>query len=152
MDSNWTNDEKRKIMDVFTALAVSMNSYGNTDHRARLRAWELILGNKYSADQICSAMLTHAEKSSDIPTPADLIKIINPPAPKITYAEYQYAIEQHKAEGYPMFGYYGQVIKDYEKQQRGESDTPSYKQILEKRSNHVPIQQQMKAIGDKNGN
>jgi hypothetical protein len=153
MDSNWTVEEKRKIMDVFTALAVSMKSYGNMDHRARLRAWELILGNKYNGEQICSAMLAHAEKSDEIPTPAELIKIINPPEPKITYAEYQYALEQHKAEGYPMFGYFGQVIADYKKQQREEYDTPSYQEILERRSKHVPIGEVMKKIGEsKNGN
>ena len=149
MAGNWSIDDKRKIVEAYAILTYSLKSYGEDNVKERLRAWEAIMSDDYTADQVCAAMVAYAKKATDIPTPADLIKIINPPEHKITYAEYKYALEQHAAEGYPMFGYFGGIIKEYEGQQRKENDVPSYKEILEKRAGHVTIQQQMKAIGDK---
>jgi hypothetical protein len=153
MDGKWSIDDKKKILEAYTVLTYSLKSYGDDKVKERLRAWEAIMSDSYTADQVCAAMVAHAKKSSEIPTPADLIKIINPPEPKITYADYKYALQQHEAEGYPMFGYFGQVIKDYQRQQREEYDTPSYQEILKRRSEHVPIGEVMKKIGEsKNGN
>jgi hypothetical protein len=149
MAGNWSIDDKRKIVEAYTVLTYSLKSYGEDNVKERLRAWEAIMSDEYTADQVCAAMVAYAKKATDIPTPADLIKIINPPPAKITYAEYQYAIEQHKAEGYPMFGYFGGVIKDYEAQQRMENETPSYYEILERREN-AKVTGGLKAIGGKN--
>jgi hypothetical protein len=148
MDGNWSIDDKKKILETYTVLTYSLKSYGDDKVKERLRAWEAIMSDSYSADQVCAAMVAHAKKSSEIPTPADLIKIINPPETKITYADYKYALQQHEAEGYPMFGYFGQVIKDYQRQQRIENEIPSYYEILERREKDK-LTGGLKQIGDR---
>lgn len=133
MAGKWSDDDKRKIFDVFCVLAASVNGYGNIDHKARLRSWQMILENDMTADQICAAMITHARTSEEIPTPAHLLAYVKPPEKQITYAEYKHALEQHALEGFPMFGYYGQVIKDYERQRNEDTGAKSYYEILEAR-------------------
>lgn len=138
MAGNWTRDDKRKIFEVFCALAASVNGYGNIDHKARLKSWQMILENDMTADQICAAMIAHAKTSEEIPTPSQLLAYIKPPEAKITYAEYKHALEQHAAEGYPSFGYYGQIIKDYKRQQGEDTGVKTYHQILEGRKAGQP--------------
>lgn len=135
MGSNWSRDDKIEMVKAFAVLETLQKSYGREiDPKETLRAWEFVMGEKYTANQVISAMQAYMEKSNDIPAPSDLIKIMCPPPAKITYAEYKHALEQHAMEGYQMFGFYGQVIKDYEKQQSMENKIPSYYEILEKRS------------------
>lgn len=133
MAGKWTDEEKTEIAKALSVMAIIQKSYGKEiDVKNTVKAWEFIMED-YTANQVIAAMQAYMRKSNDIPTPADLIKIINPPERTITYAEYKHALEQHALEGYPMFGYYGQVIKDYDKQQSHINETPSYYEILERR-------------------
>lgn len=91
------------------------------------------LNGRFSAQEVLAAIDVYTDRASDIPQPADLIKIMTPEKPKITQAEFIYAQKQHALEGYPMHGYYGQIIKDYEKQMGEETGVPSYYEILERR-------------------
>lgn len=133
MAGNWTDDDKRKIFETFTALAFSLNAYGNHDHKGRLRAWQMILENDMTADELCAAMIAHSRVCDEIPTPSQLLAYKKPAEKQITYAEYKHALVQHEAEGFPMFGYFGQVIKDFERQRNDETGTKSYHEILEAR-------------------
>ena len=146
MAGKWTDDEKREIFEVFCALAVSLKSYGNSDHKARLRAWELILANEMTGNEVCSAMVAHAKASDEMPTPSDLLKIKNPPPKQITTAEFIHAKEQHALEGFPRFGYYGQIIRDYEAQRGQETSVPSTYQVLENRQSAPQIPDKVKEI------
>jgi hypothetical protein len=148
--NSWNQSEVENITKTLAVIINGQKAFGK-DYSLKdvLAYYNLKLNGRYSADQVISAIMAYTDMKNDVPAPADLITIIKPPEPKITYAEYKYALEQHAAEGYPMFGYFGIIIKDYEGQQRKENDVPSYKEILEKRAGHVTIQQQMKAIGDK---
>ncbi len=101
--------------------------------------YRMKLDGKYHAEQILKAIDIYTDRKNDVPAPADLIQIISPPPKQITYAEYKNALEQHAAEGYPMFGYFGQVIKDYKKQQNVESEIPSTQEILERRKEPLAI-------------
>ncbi len=114
MAGKWTDSDKRRILETYTVISYTLKSYGTDNIRERLRGWEAILSAEYSADAVCRAMVEHAKRSSDIPTLADLIAIIKPPQRRVTYAEYQNALKQHAAEGYPAFGYYGGIIREYE--------------------------------------
>lgn len=147
MAGNWSIEEKRRILEVYTTLSYSLKSYGDDKVKERLRSWEALLSDECTGEQICAAMIAHAKQSVEIPTPAELLRIINPPAPKITYADYKHALEQHALEGYPQFGYYGQVIKDYQRQQATENETPSYQQILEKRQKWLEENQNTPRLG-----
>ena len=94
------------------------------------------LNGRFSAQDVLAAIDVYTDRASDIPQPADLIKIMTPEKPKITQAEFIYAQEQHRLEGYPAHGYYGGIIRDYERQQ-GTERTPTPHQILESRKNAV---------------
>ena len=120
-------------MVVFTALAFSLKSYGNQDHKGRLRALQLILEDEMTADEICAAMIAHSKVCDELPTPSQLRAYKFKPEKQITYAEYKHALEQHAAEGFPMFGFYGEIIKKYESQSCDDSGTKSYYEILESR-------------------
>lgn len=137
--------------EITKTLAVIINgqkAYGK-DYSINdtFRYYKLKLDGRYSADKVISAILAYTDVKNDIPAPADIINIIKPPPTKITYAEYKYALQQHEAEGYPMFGYFGGVIKDYEAQQRIENEIPSYYEILQKRENNIKITGGLKQIG-----
>lgn len=134
MVSKWTKEEKIEMVKAFCVLETIQKCYGKIiNPQEILAAWEFVLGEKYTANQVMHAMKTYMEKSSDMPSPADLIKVMTPPEPRITYEQYKHALKQHSIEGYPRFGYYGQMIKDYEKQQGMHCETPSFYEVLEKR-------------------
>jgi hypothetical protein len=121
MAGNWNDDDKKKIFEAFSVAMAIQNSYGKEiDAKATLKAWEYVMAGEYTADQVCAAIHTHIKQSSAFPTPADLIKIINPPARKITQAEYIAALEYQKNNGYPNFSYEKYLIDDYVRQSQGE--------------------------------
>lgn len=138
MAGNWTDAEKTEIAKVLAVMAIIQKSYGRElDVKNTVKAWEFIMGD-CPANKVVNAMQVYMRQSNDIPSPADLLKIIKPPEKQITYAEYKHALEQHALEGYPMFGYYGQVIKDYNKQQGAINETPSHYELLESRKQELP--------------
>lgn len=117
MAGNWNNEEKQEILKVFTVMAAIQKTYGREiDIKPTLQAWEYLLAEKYNGTQVVAAMEAYMRKSSDMPAPADIIAILSPVAPKITTAEFIHAKEQHALEGYPAYGYYGQIIKQYERE------------------------------------
>lgn len=121
MDGKWTDSDKIEIAKSLAVMAIIQKNYGRElDVKNTIKAWEFVLQD-YTAKQVSEAMRAYMRQSSDIPSPADLIKIINPPEKQITYAEFKHALEQHAAEGYQMFGYWRGVINDYQKQQGGVS-------------------------------
>jgi len=139
MDGKWTDQEKTKLAKALAVLAIIQKSYGKQiDVKATIQAWEFVMAEKYRAEQVLMAIKVYMGKSSDIPAPADLIKIITPPEKQITYAEYKHALEHHALEGYPMFGYHGQVIKDYNKQHGVINETQSHYELLESRKQELP--------------
>lgn len=142
MAGNWNDAEKQELAKAFKVLTIIQKNYGRDINPIEtLKAWEFILSEKYTAGQVLLAMRSYMELSSDMPAPSDLIKIISPPPKKITYAEYKHALEQHALEGYPMFGYFGQVIKDFHQQNGEESGVKSQYEILESRKNEEIIPQ-----------
>lgn len=138
MAGNWTDEEKTEIAKTLAVMAIIQKSYGREiDVKNTVKAWEFVMAD-CTAKQVVSAMQAYMRQSNDIPSPADIIQILNPPPAKIGYAEYKNALEQHKLEGFPRFGYYGTVIKDYEKQESLTNETPSHYELLENRKQEMP--------------
>lgn len=137
MAGEWTNEEKRKIFEVFAVLAADLKNYGAIDHKARLQAWQAVLADEMTGDEICASMIALAKINDQIPTAAQLRAFKFQPPKQITYAEYKHAIEMHALEGYPMFGYYGQIIRNYESQTAEIHGTKTYHQILEARKQQL---------------
>jgi len=145
MDGKWTDSDKIEIAKSLAVMAIIQKNYGRElDVKNTIKAWEFVLQD-YTAKQVSEAMRAYMRQSSDIPSPADLIKIINPPEKKITYAEFKHALEQHAAEGYQMFGYWRGVINDYQKQQAAESGIKTRQEISDRRQPDE-LSQKVKAI------
>lgn len=81
-----------------------------------MAGWKFVLDGRYSMETVLSALKKYMTEKSDMPVPADIEVILNPPMPRITTAEFIHAKEQHKLEGYPSHGYYGGIIRQYEKE------------------------------------
>lgn len=123
MVGNWTNEEKQEMVKVFTVLATIQKSYGNEiNTRETLQAWQYVLSD-YTASQVIEAMLAWMKKDNSMPTPADLIKIIAPPSPKITTAEYVNAKKWQELNYYSAYTPEAKLIREYEAQQ-AEDRTP----------------------------
>lgn len=124
---------------MLTVLINGQKAYGKDYSVAdTFSYYKMKLEGKYSAEEILKAVDIYTDRKNDVPAPSDIIQIINPPEKQITYAEYKHALEQHALEGYPMFGFHGQVIKDYNKQQSAINETPSHYELLETRKQELP--------------
>jgi len=122
--NGWSADDKRKIANAVKPLLEMQKSYGRTlDTKTVLRGWQMLLQNKYNAEQICYAVYRYMKQKSDFPAPADLIKILTPQENKISAQEYWHAKDQWTKEGFPRFSYYAQIVKDYEAQQSAETES-----------------------------
>jgi hypothetical protein len=123
---------------MLTVLISNQKTYGKQYSVAdTFIFWKMKLENKFSANDILLAVDAYTDYKDDIPTPADIIKILRPEEKQIAYAEYKHAKEQHALEGFPQFGYYGQIIKDYHAQGNDQGSIKSHQQILEARKQHT---------------
>lgn len=124
MAGSWNEEEKRIIFEAFMVMVTIQKSYGRQIAvKATLRAWEYLLADTYSGEQIVAALNVYMRQKSDVPTPADLIQILSPPKlpkSKISGAEFLHAKEQWKLENHAAFSYYGNIVKEYEKQENEE--------------------------------
>jgi len=132
MAGNWNRDDKINIAKTFAVLATIQKSYGvEINAKTTLQAWEYILSD-YTANQVCGAMEAWMKKDSSMPAPADLIKIMSPAPKGITTAEYIFAQKEHEREGFPMHGFYGKQIEEYEAENADER-----REVLEITSDRV---------------
>lgn len=117
MAGNWTEDKKREILKTFTVMATIQKTYGREiDIRPTLQAWEALLAGEYSGEQVNRAMAAYMLKSSDMPSPADIARMITPETPKVSQAEFIHAKDQWAKEGYPSYSYYAMIVKQFEKE------------------------------------
>lgn len=116
MGGKWSDNEKTQLAKALGVLALIQKSYGRTvDIKPTVMAWEWVMGD-YAADSVITAMEAYMRQSSDMPAPADLIKIIDPPAPKISEYEYRQLYKQWELNGFPKFSYEHAQIEEYRKQ------------------------------------
>ena len=141
--NSWSKSEQESLLKVLTVLINGQKPYGKEYSVSdTFLYYKMKLDGKYTAEQIMKAVDIYTDKKNDVPAPADIIQILNPPEKQITYAEFKHALEQHAAEGYPMFGYFGGVINDYQKQQGGVS---ALQKALDRKAEDEKIQK-VKAI------
>lgn len=104
-------------------LIEMQKAYGRTlDVKLVMSGWEMVLSDKYNADQVCYALREYALTKEDFPTPASINNILNPPKPEISQAEYIAAKDWQKRNGYPMFSDALDTIQAYEKQEQGKRE------------------------------
>lgn len=135
------------MIKTLAVLIANQKAYGKEYIVADVfNLYEMKFSGKVPASVVLQAIDRYTDLHNDIPQPADLNKIIYPSARKITYEEFKHAREQHALEGFPMFGYYGQIIKDYQAQTGEENSVPSNYQVLENRKENAHLPERVKEI------
>jgi hypothetical protein len=114
----WSNSDKAELIKTMAVIVNGQNSYGKTHNLAHLiDYYTMKLEGRFPMSSIIYALNLYTDRKDDVPTPADIINIIDPQKPRITQAEFIHAKEQHKLEGYKNYSYYGRIVKDYEAQE-----------------------------------
>lgn len=113
----WSASDQEKIVKTLSIIINGQKAYGkDVSIEDTFAFYQLKLDGRFPADAVINALGAYTDRSNDIPAPADLISLMAPQTPRITQTEFIHAKEQHKLEGYPEFGYYGQIIKQYERE------------------------------------
>lgn len=85
-----------------------------------MQGWEAILSPKYSADQICYALIKYAlERGVDFPSPKNINEILDPPKPRITDVEFVAAQKwQERNNNYSPYTDAHDVVQGYKAQEK----------------------------------
>jgi len=135
------------VIKTLAVLIANQKAYGKVYVVADVfNLYEMKFSGKVAASVVLQAIDVYTDTHNDIPQPADLNNIIFPAERKITQAEFIHAQKEHEKEGFPRFGYYGQIIKDYQRQNSEETGVPSHYQVLENRQNAPKIPDKVKEI------
>ena len=109
--------ELAKFVKVLSIIVKGQNAYGRKHNLEDMISYfGLKLSKRYTVDQVIYALDIFTDKYDDIPTPSDVIKILNPEKPKITEAQFVEAQKWQERNGYPIFSDARDVIDQYRKQ------------------------------------
>lgn len=118
---SWSASDQANIVKMLSVILNNQKAFGKEQSiDDTFSFFKMKLDGKYTADQVLGAIDKYTDSNADIPTPADIINILNPPKRKITQAEYIAALEWQKNNGYPNFSYEKYLIDDYLAQDRDE--------------------------------
>lgn len=118
---SWSASDQANIVKMLSVILNNQKAFGKEQSiDDTFSFFKMKLDGKYTADQVLGAVDKYTDSNADIPTPADIINILNPPKRKITQAEYIAALEWQKNNGYPNFSYEKYLIDDYLAQDRDE--------------------------------
>ena len=122
----WTVSEKDEIAKVLTILINGQKTYGK-DYSLKdtFAYYQLKLENKFTAKQVIYALDKYTDFKADIPTPADIILILTPVAPKVTEAQHVAAQKAQERNGYPQFSIEAYTIREYQMQNADHNKTLS---------------------------
>lgn len=116
----WTADDRKKIASIVFPLLEIQKAYGRVlNAKLVMQGWEIILAEKYSAEQIVYALKQYALKyGDDFPTPKNLNEILDPSQPRITEAAFVEAQKYQERNGWPMFSDAQETIDAYRAQEK----------------------------------
>lgn len=90
----WGDEDKLELAKFFSVIGEMQKFYGQKrDFIAVIEGWAILLQHKYTVKQVISAAAQYMSEQDDFPSPANVCRIINPPRPKVTYAQYKAAQE-----------------------------------------------------------
>jgi hypothetical protein len=125
MQESWKSTEIEGLSKALAVVCIVQNAYGTeSQFAARLDFWIMKLEKKYTVNQVIHALDIYTDRHSDVPTPSDIINILNPEKPKITQTEYIANKEKWAKEGYKSHCYYLGIMREFEaqeEQQRNEA-------------------------------
>lgn len=130
----WNQSDREDIIKVLSVLIAVQKLYGRDASVKDIFAfYQMKLDGRYPASKVLSALDAYTDKKDDVPAPADLIALMDPPKTKISQAEFIHAKDQWAKEGYPSYSYYAVIVKEYEKENhedRAKSDSVSDEKLL----------------------
>lgn len=123
--NSWTPEDIDRLAQALTFVYKNQKTYSQPlDLADRVSGWRFVLEEKYPVESILSALRRYMTEKTDMPVPADVEAILNPPKAKITQSEFIHAKQQWALEEYKPFSYYGNIVKEYEKQETELRDAP----------------------------
>lgn len=121
--NGWSLEEKRAIAAVVYPLIEIQKSYGRElDAKLVMQGWEAFLSDKFSGELIVYALKKYALERRDIPTPADIVEILEPKEPQISEAQYVQACKEQERNGFPVFSDAKATIEKYKQQNQKKHD------------------------------
>lgn len=113
----WNASEQEALIKTLAVIINGQKSYGKqVSIEDTFAYYRLKLESRYTVESILKALQGYTDINDDIPTPSDLIGLMEPVIPKISHTEFIHAKNQWENEGCPMFSYYYTIVKEYEKQ------------------------------------
>jgi hypothetical protein len=134
-NNSWTDDDENQLGMMLNLCWKNSDHYGGDfSLKERVTAFKMVLEPLFCMNDVLDGIRIHMGESTEMVKPSHVKSILTPAKKKITQTEFIHAKEQHALEGYPKFGYYGKIIKDFERQERIERDVPSQQEIEMKRA------------------
>lgn len=106
---------KKKLTSLVKACYQSLDTYGGNDEKleSTVMLMQMVLGG-YDYETIRAAFGVYLNNNSVMPKPADIVKIINPPAEKKKWCKVTFLeIKRMKREGQFTTAAEGQYIQDF---------------------------------------
>ena len=121
-NNSWTTLEQEELTKTLAIIINGQKAYGKEySVRDVYEYFKMKLQSRFNVEQIVFALNEYTDRENDIPSPADIIKILNPEKPKITQSEYIAAKDWQKRNNrYDEYTDAYDVIKGYAAQEQGE--------------------------------
>lgn len=103
------------MSEALVFFAEMQKTYGKTVNLpAVIAGFKFAFEGKYTPEQVQYALKVHLQNSQEFPTPAHITAILNPPKPRVSYAEYIAALEwQKRNQDWSQFSSAADTIRDY---------------------------------------
>lgn len=141
----WPQSDQEALAKTLSVIAQGQKAYGKEINLKDIFDYfKIKLEGRFSVAQVVFAIQKYTDAKNDIPAPADIIKILNPEAPKVTEAQYYQACREYERNCFNEFTDAYETKKLYERQanQARENFAIENQQIKSLVSNSV------KRIGD----
>lgn len=138
--NTWNEEEKKNIRQALTVMIEIQKGYGKKfDLKTILMGWKMILEEDYTGKQILDACKEYMRAKDDIPSPANLIKIIeeNRSPQELRLREWDMKVEGFVKRGFWISNWGAQPDE-------GNSQIP--KEIIEKHGVQLKIEDKSKMV------
>ena len=109
--------QEADINDLAKALTITykgQNTYKEPlEIQDRLDFWKFVLESKYTVKQVLHGLKIFLERDKNMPVPADINNILDPPPVLISDAEYVAAQKWQERNNFPMMSDAKDTIEDY---------------------------------------
>ena len=111
----WETKAEASLSETLVFFAEMQKTYGKTVHLAAVIAgFKFAFEGKYTPEQVQYALKIHLQNTQEFPTPAHITAILNPPKPRVSYAEYIAALDwQKRNQDWSQFSSAADTIRNY---------------------------------------